>query len=480
MDKTVLNRCDIMPNYEKYLNYFEDAYKIEIQDKNQKLIQVYTDEIIAHWVPIYKSIEDIKVIASKYSIDYTIEEMCKLHPFSSNFFFKATVLPIALYRLNSLLQANELKKIIESQFVVHLHEKLNWGFYDLARNDKIFKEFLTTCGLKNTVSQFKMQDIEKQGKKITDFTKSAELQYITGPPPTIILEALTCKGNCDEFNNSHLKFIGNIFLKYIVTVSIFFTNSSADEGKMTNIKSNRLQNSVISKSSERINLTKFLIRKGFDEWLPPCFIRNATVDQTAVSIKRKSDTIKALVGAYLISCGFKCALLFAHSMQLEFLKKEKKKSTEELINEWPSSFSYIPRVIPHEVLKISVDFQNIETVMHYKFKNRNLLIEAMLHKSYKNKKKDISYERLEYLGDGILDYVIARQLFEMGIERSVDWCNDSFVAITNNEFLGYLALKMGLYKFIIMGQEAEKKMRCQVEKMEKRHSFIYFKVSDIV
>lgn len=76
-----------MPKYEKYLNYFEDTYKTEIQDKEQKLIEVYTDEIIAHWIPIYNSIEDIKVIASKYNIDYTIEEMCTLHPFSSIFFF---------------------------------------------------------------------------------------------------------------------------------------------------------------------------------------------------------------------------------------------------------------------------------------------------------------------------------------------------------------------------------------------------------
>lgn len=145
-------------------------------------------------------------------------------------------------------------------------------------------------------------------------------------------------------------------------------------------------------------------------------------------------------------------------MQLEFIEKEKK-SIEELINEWPS-YSYIPREIPHEVLEISADFQNIETLIQYEFKNRILLMEAMLYKFHQRKKKDISYECIEYLGDGVLDYIIAGTLFEIGIERSVDWCIDSFVAITNDEYFRCLALKIGLHKLIKMGQDAAKSMRC--------------------
>ena len=56
------------------------------------------------------------------------------------------------------------------------------------------------------------------------------------------------------------------------------------------------------------------------------------------------------------------------------------------------------------------DLRELEKKIHYQFKNRKLLRQAMLHSSFANEhgvdKKDCN-ERLEFLGDSILGMVTA-------------------------------------------------------------------------
>jgi len=53
-------------------------------------------------------------------------------------------------------------------------------------------------------------------------------------------------------------------------------------------------------------------------------------------------------------------------------------------------------------------YQDLEKRINYKFKNENLLIEALTHKSYK---KPYNNERLEFLGDAVLDLIVGEFLF---------------------------------------------------------------------
>lgn len=56
----------------------------------------------------------------------------------------------------------------------------------------------------------------------------------------------------------------------------------------------------------------------------------------------------------------------------------------------------------------------IEAKIGYKFKNSSILLKAITHSSYhiRNNDKLINYQRMEYLGDALLDFVIADELFK--------------------------------------------------------------------
>jgi len=56
--------------------------------------------------------------------------------------------------------------------------------------------------------------------------------------------------------------------------------------------------------------------------------------------------------------------------------------------------------------------EKLEESIGYKFKNKNLLKNALTHTSYAYENRVKSYERLEYLGDSILEFISSKYLFE--------------------------------------------------------------------
>ena len=54
----------------------------------------------------------------------------------------------------------------------------------------------------------------------------------------------------------------------------------------------------------------------------------------------------------------------------------------------------------------------IKKIFNYKFKNEKLLVESITHKSISKN----NYERLEFLGDSVLQLIITESLYEKHIE----------------------------------------------------------------
>ena len=54
------------------------------------------------------------------------------------------------------------------------------------------------------------------------------------------------------------------------------------------------------------------------------------------------------------------------------------------------------------------DYKELEKCLDYEFKDKNLIIEALTHKSYK---KAFNNERLEFLGDAVLNLIVGEFLF---------------------------------------------------------------------
>jgi ribonuclease-3 len=69
--------------------------------------------------------------------------------------------------------------------------------------------------------------------------------------------------------------------------------------------------------------------------------------------------------------------------------------------------------------------------------------------------QDVSYERLEYLGDSVLGMVVARYMYERFPDRQEGFLSNMRTKIVNGRMLGSLAERMGFPKFAIMSRQIE-------------------------
>lgn len=98
----------------------------------------------------------------------------------------------------------------------------------------------------------------------------------------------------------------------------------------------------------------------------------------------------------------------------------------------------------------------LEEKIGYEFKNKGLLLNALTHSSYANENRDggvLSNERLEYLGDAVLELISARYIYDikpampegkMTRLRSELVCEQSLYAVAKELSLGkYLRMGKG-------------------------------------
>lgn len=98
------------------------------------------------------------------------------------------------------------------------------------------------------------------------------------------------------------------------------------------------------------------------------------------------------------------------------------------------------------------NFQEIENTLGYRFKNPFLLYQALTHSSYANENYLASNERLEFLGDIVLGFVISDFLFNLKPELSEADMSSIRANLVSKKFLAFLSRKLSIGKFLLLGK----------------------------
>jgi len=89
--------------------------------------------------------------------------------------------------------------------------------------------------------------------------------------------------------------------------------------------------------------------------------------------------------------------------------------------------------------------QRLEKLINYKFKNKKLLEQSLTHPSYS---KGNSFERLEFLGDLILDAIVGIYLYKKYSNETESFLTDLKAAYVNKRYLTEVAKKLNIKSFI--------------------------------
>jgi ribonuclease-3 len=95
--------------------------------------------------------------------------------------------------------------------------------------------------------------------------------------------------------------------------------------------------------------------------------------------------------------------------------------------------------------------EHIERLIGYHFSNRNLLAKALAHSSSVENRL-LSNERLEFLGDAVLDVVICQVLFERFPTHLEGDLTKTKSMLVSRRTCSKVARSLGLHKFLLIGK----------------------------
>jgi ribonuclease-3 len=119
-----------------------------------------------------------------------------------------------------------------------------------------------------------------------------------------------------------------------------------------------------------------------------------------------------------------------------------------------SPFSYIKKIFSK-----SSQLRKLEKIIGYRFKNLNLLNQALIHRSIikENSNQDLrSNERLEFLGDAVLGMVVSRFLYERFPEKREGDLTKLKATLVSESTLSRIAKDINLGEFLHLSEEEDK------------------------
>ncbi|GAB4861487.1 Dicer-like protein 1 [Ancistrocladus abbreviatus] len=343
-------------------------------------------------------------------------------------------------------------------------------------------------------------------RRIESMLLAVELKDIINypVPASKILEALTAASCQETFCYERAELLGDAYLKWVVSRFLFLKYPQKHEGQLTRMRQQMVSNIVLYQHALNRGLQSYIQADRFapSRWAAPgvlpvydedskdaessLFDEEKPVAKTeqetdvndgyeddemedgelegdsssyrVLSSKTLADVVEALIGVYYVEGGRNAASHFMKwiGIQIDF-DHEEIECASRLSN------------IPESVLR-SVDFDALEGALNIKFNDRSLLVEAITHASRPSSGVSC-YQRLEFVGDAVLDHLITRHLFFTYTDLPPGRLTDLRAAAVNNENFARVAVKHKLHVHLRHGSSAlEKQIRDFVKEVQNELS----------
>ncbi|PRQ25534.1 putative ribonuclease III post-transcriptional gene silencing PAZ-Argonaute family [Rosa chinensis] len=283
---------------------------------------------------------------------------------------------------------------------------------------------------------------------------------------SLILEALTTLRCCENFSLERLELLGDSVLKYAVSSYLFLKYPEKHEGQLTARRTRAICNSNLHKLGTKNKLQGYIRDGAFEprRWAAPgqlsrfpdpcqCGVDTLEVPldsrfqtEKAVKVgkfcdkghrwmnsKTIADCVEALIGAYYVGGGLFAAL---HLMKWLSIDSETGPSFADEAITRASLRSYNPK---------TNELANLELKLSYEFAVKGLLHEAITHASQQKLGASYCYQRLEFLGDSVLDLLTTQHLYRSHTDIDPGVWTDLRSAAVSNENFAQAAIRQNLH-----------------------------------
>ncbi|CAI9755614.1 unnamed protein product [Fraxinus pennsylvanica] len=288
---------------------------------------------------------------------------------------------------------------------------------------------------------------------------------------SLILEALTTLRCNESFSMERLELLGDSVLKYTVSCHLFLKYAKLHEGQLSSRRSRAVCNATLHKLGTNRTLQEYIRDCAFDPrqwtapgqrsiWRTPCDhevdTREVPMDDKFVTEDEKlvvgkscdkghrwmgsktvSDCVEALIGAYYVGGGLTAAIQL---MKWLSIGAEVEPSWVDDVIKTASLRSYTPK---------AKDIKLLESKIGYEFSVKGLLLEAITHEHEQG--VDYCYQRLEFLGDSVLDILVTWHLYQSHPDVDPGELTDLRAASVSNDNFAIAAVKHNLYLHLQYG-----------------------------
>ncbi|XP_048517572.1 endoribonuclease Dicer isoform X2 [Dendroctonus ponderosae] len=330
----------------------------------------------------------------------------------------------------------------------------------------------------------------------------------SGPPLCLIYKAMTTAKANDIVNMERLETLGDSFLKLFCSLYVYAKFPRFSEGLATSLKGRLVSNKNLYYLACKKNLGG-LMKVGdlqISDWLAPGFkipdLVESRIDKKETSLaslyfisvpqeeqisgilseetvqtiqsvqfeedpseegliqevaslfkcnyvgdKTVADCVEALLGAYFQTCGIEGGLRFVEWIGII----PKSENLIELLDQPPQNPVINDKATLADINYHIPDWDKIERdILGYHFKNRAFLLQALTHASYTPNRITQSYEKLEFVGDAILDFLVTCHIFEACGNLDPGDLTDLRSALVNNNTFASLVVRNNLHKYLLM------------------------------
>ena len=267
-------------------------------------------------------------------------------------------------------------------------------------------------------------------------------------PLESLTTALTAPAALAPTDYERMETLGDTVLKLLASIQVMADHPFWHEGYLTARKDHVVANVSLARAATEKGLPQWIIRDRFipTKWVPSLHQKVKTPEdmeveeekekegekQVELSTKTIADVVEALIGASYVHGGFElgleCIKLFKLGMEWQSLGD----SVEKI-------FSKVEALDDGELPMDLIS--SVQKILGHEFTKKTLVVEALTHPSYNLGVRTRPYDRLEFLGDAVLDMVVSHFLYNAaGKNYNPGQMYLRKVAIVNQHFLAFTCL----------------------------------------
>ncbi|RMJ29013.1 hypothetical protein PHISP_00093 [Aspergillus sp. HF37] len=247
-----------------------------------------------------------------------------------------------------------------------------------------------------------------------------------------VITAITAPSAQAGVDYQRYEFFGDSVLKFTVSCQLFLEHPNWHEGYLSESRDQSVQNARLTRIALDAGLDAYIITNPFTprKWTAPLISEKAqaTPAQRTMSAKILADVVEALIGACYMDGGMAvaqaCIKRFLPQVDLQKL------DTQSIPRSLEANGHVMNRNLPQHI--------------GYSFNNEALLIEALTHPSCDYDTHTQSYQRLEFLGDAVIDIIVVTALAKHATEIPQGVMTMIKAAVVNANLLAFFCMEFAL------------------------------------